>query len=295
MTTSFSIPVPDHYDLDMTCHSHGWKYLSPFAWDEGDQSLHFTSSVEGRSADIRVRQTGDQIHAAVDSKGETTESFVKAAEKIVVRSLSLDVETVDLLETAKRFKPEYAELITMGAGRLLRAPTLWEDAAKTLFTTNCTWALTCQMCAAACSADFSEPTTSGVHPFPGPEKISRHSAAELKELIPVGYRADYLVELAKIFADDPGLQHIESGSYSYKDADKIVRSIKGFGNYATAHLLIMSGYFNEIPVDTVVVAYLKKHHRVRKPQSFINRTYGRWGKYKWWGLRLEQIALRQAK
>lgn len=289
MTMSLSIPVPDHYDLEMTCHSHGWRYLSPFAWDDVDQSLSFASRVEGRSVDIRVRQKGDQVYAILDCNGDTMESFVKEAETIVARSLSLNVDTGDLLETAERFNPDYAECIRMGAGRLLRASTLWEDAAKTLLTTNCTWALTTQMCAAACSANFSEPTPSGSHPFPGPEKISRLSVVELKELMPVGYRAGYLVELAKLFADDPGLQDIESGNYSYKEADKLVRSIKGFGNYATAHLLIMSGYFNEIPVDTVVVAYLKKHHRVRKPQSFINRTYGRWGKNKWWGLRLEQI------
>ncbi len=295
MTTSLSISVPDHYDLAMTCHSHGWKHLSPFGWEEANQSLNFAASVKGRSVDISVSQRGDQIHAVLDCTGERTASFVKEAENIVTRSLSLDVETGDILKTAERFNPDYAELIKKGAGRLLRSPTLWEDAAKTLFTTNCTWALTCQMAGAACSAFFSEPAPSGAYPFPGPEKIAGLSGAELKKLIPIGYRADYLVELASRFADDPGLQQIESGGYSYKDADKLVRSIKGFGNYATAHLLIMSGYFNEIPVDTVVVAYLKKYHRVRKPQSFINRTYGKWGKYKWWGLRLEQLLARETE
>jgi hypothetical protein len=34
----------------------------------------------------------------------------------------------------------------MRAGRLLVSPTVWEDLAKTLLTTNTTWGATVQMC-----------------------------------------------------------------------------------------------------------------------------------------------------
>ena len=73
----------------------------------------------------------------------------------------------------------------------------------------------------------------------------------------------------------------------------MVRQLKGFADYATAHLLVLAGYYNEIPIDTVIVSYLKKNHRVRKPKSFIDRHYRRWGKYKWWGLKLEKMLKRQ--
>ena len=36
----------------------------------------------------------------------------------------------------------FAWVARRGAGRILRAPTLFEDAVKVLATTNCTWALT---------------------------------------------------------------------------------------------------------------------------------------------------------
>ena len=112
-------------------------------------------------------------------------------------------------------------------------------------------------------------------------------------MMPIGYRAEYFISLAKRFHEDPYLQDIELNSFEYKDADKLVRAIKGFGDYAVAHLLIMSGYYNEVPIDTVVVSYLKENYRVRKPQSFIDRTYKRWGHYKWWGLKLEKIIKQQ--
>jgi len=69
--------------------------------------------------------------------------------------------------------------------------------------------------------------------------------------------------------------------------------LKGFGDYAVAHLLILCGYFDKIPIDTVVVSYLKKNYRVRKPESFINRTYRKWREYKWWGLKLEKMIKQQ--
>jgi hypothetical protein len=58
-------------------------------------------------------------------------------------------------------------------------------------------------------------------------------------------------------------------------------------------MLILTGYYAKIPVDTVVVSYLKENHRVRKPQSFIDRHYRKWGKYKWWGMKLEKILLQK--
>lgn len=289
MTTQIQLLTPNHYNLAMTCHAHGWKYLAPFKWDEAKQCLRFATYIEEAPVDITVRQLKTKIFANIDCHIMLTSSMESEAQKMVTRVLGLNVDTTDMLNISEKVGPEYVAVLKQGAGRLLKSPTLWEDAAKTLFTTNCTWALTTQMCTAVCSETFSDPAPSGNYPFPGPEKIIHYSADQLKQLIPIGYRADYLIGLAELFVRDPSLQNIESSQLTHKEADKLVRGIKGFGNYATAHLLIMSGYYEAIPVDTVVVAYLKKHHRVRKPHSFINRTYKKWGKYKWWGFKLETI------
>ena len=89
----------------------------------------------------------------------------------------------------------------------------------------------------------------------------------------------YLVELAKRFSEDPLLGNIESNGHDYKTAYQCGINSKGFGNYTCNHLLVLAGYFNKIPVDTVVVSYLKRNYRVRKPESFIQRKYGKWGRY----------------
>jgi 3-methyladenine DNA glycosylase/8-oxoguanine DNA glycosylase len=287
--TTITFKCPKYYDLYMTCHVHGWKNLAPFSWDDAKNVLQFAALVENQPVDIKAEQSRQTLKATITSHKKLSRSSKSKAKTIITRSLGLDIDISELLGVAKKTGQQYVKLIKKGAGRLLRAPTLWEDAAKTLFTTNGTWALTQKMCESACSKTFIKPTPSGAFPFPSPDKFVKYQPAELKQLMPVGYRAGYLKPLSKTFADDPTLEQVETNGFDYNSADKLVRDLKGFADYATAHLLILAGYYNEIPIDTVVVSYLKKNHRVRKPKSFIDRHYNKWGKYKWWGFKLEKM------
>jgi len=290
---TIELGTPDHYDLSMTCHAHGWMKLAPFRWDQGSKTLHFSVFIDDIPIDIDTFQEGSKIVASITSCINLTDDQIDSAVKVISRALDLNTSTNDLLETAERIGQEYVCIIKKGAGRLLHSPTLWEDAVKTLFTTNCTWSLTQKMCDAACSERFSWAAPSGTFPFPSPHTFAKYTTVQIKKMIPVGYRSEYLIPLANRFTQDPILSDIETNGYNYQEADKLVRSLKGFGDYGVAHLLILSGYFNEIPIDTVVVSYLKKNYRVRKPKSFINRTYRKWKKYKWWGLKLEKIIQQQ--
>jgi N-glycosylase/DNA lyase len=213
---------------------------------------------------------------------------------MIRRCLGLDLAIDPMLKAAEKAGLEYVKLIENGAGRLLRSPTLWEDAAKTLFTTNCTWALTQKMCNAACSGAFTDPAPSGKHPFPCPDRLCSYPENQLKAMLPVGYRAGYLKELGDRFSKDPDLRGLEVNGYDYDQADQIVRRSKGFADYACSQLLVFAGFYDEIPVDTTVVAYLKRNHpRVRKHKAFIDRRYRKWGPYKWWGYKFDTMLARQ--
>jgi N-glycosylase/DNA lyase len=176
---------------------------------------------------------------------------------------------------------------------MLRSPTLWEDAAKTLFTTNCSWSLTKKMCAALCSERFVPSTPSGTHPFPPPQPIAACPPEKLKDIAPVGYRAAYVKALADRFITDPYLHNLESDGLDYRSADNIVRDLLGFADYACAHLLVLAGYFDKIPIDTTVVSFLKENYRVRKPHSFVARHYRKWGSDRWWGYKLDRMNTNQ--
>jgi len=291
--TTITIRCAEFYNLHMTCHAHGWKNLAPFKWSDESKSLSFAAFIGEEPVDIEVIQNGSSLKATLHSHRKLDQKLLDEARQTITRSLDLNTETDRLLEVAEKFGEDYVKLIENGAGRMLHAPTLWEDAAKTLFTTNCSWSLTKKMCESACSERFSEPAPSGCYPFPSAEKLSDYSAKNIGRLMPVGYRADYLIDLAKRFSEDPFLGNIESNGYDYKSAYQHVINSRGFGDYACNHLLVLAGYFDRIPVDTVVVSYLKKNYRVRKPESFIKRKYGKWGKYMFWGLKLEKMLKRQ--
>ena len=273
----------------MVCHTHGWQNLAPFNWDDSNRHLSFAVYIDSESIDISVSQRNYCIEAFISSNSKISKTLRERLKAVIIRSLALDVDTTELLLQAEKIGSKYADLVKQGAGRLLRAPTLWEDAAKTLFTTNCSWALTKKMCGAVCSNLFVTQTPSGNYPFPPPAKFLKYDELSLKKPMPIGYRAGYFISLAKQFANDPNPNGIDNGISDSATALKMISQFEGFGSYASNHMLILTGFFDKIPIDTVVISYLKRAHRVRKPESFIKRHYRKWGAYSWWGFKLEKM------
>ena len=291
LTLEFKKPL--YYNLRSTCQSHGWVNLAPFKYDGKRNILNFALNVTNQSYDIFVEEVDSKIITTIISEDDYNEKEKNKIKNAVIRILDLRTDTSQLLRKAEKFGEEYVTLIKNGAGRLLRSSTLWEDAAKTLFTTNCSWALTKKMCEAACSKEFVRKTPYGIYPFPDSRAFLEFSSNEIRSLIPLGYRADYFLSLSKIFSKYTVINEIENGEFTFEEAYKQINSLKGFGEYATSHLLILTGYFNKIPIDTVVTSYLKRNYSFRKTQSFIDRHYGKWGDYKWWGLKLEKMLKKQ--
>ncbi len=251
-TTRVYLKPPSCYSLSTTCHAHGWIDLRPFHWHSDSSTLRFAAAVAGDSVDVRVREGKAAISVTLSSHRPLPRAAKQQVVSGVRRSLGLDMDTRGLLSVARGIGSQYEQLVRSGVGRMLRGCSLWEDAAKTLFTTNCSWALTRKMAASSCSSRFSRPTPSGAHPFPLPETLAGHSPEELRELLPVGYRAEYLHHLSRRFVEDPTFSSIENDRLSQEAAYRAARSLLGFGPYAADHLMLIMGYFDQIPVETFV-------------------------------------------
>jgi len=283
-----SLIPPRHYSLRHTIHAHGWYQLAPFRWDEKRGELEFPVLNGAEAIDVSVRQNR-KIDVALTSHRRLSAKARSIVIERVRRSLDLDADTRELLDAAHAAGENYAQMIRGGAGRRHRGATLWEDAAKTLFTTNCTWGLTIKMAEAACTERFSVASPAGRFPFPAPEALLKHDAAALKAMMPVGYRAGFLRALSENFAADPGLKNLESPGTAHDDAYAAVNALDGFGPYATGHLLMMAGHFHHIPIDTVATSFVRKAFGARNAESFIRRRYAKWGRFRFWGFRLDQI------
>ena len=286
-------PCPARYSLYVTCHTHGWTYLAPFAWDDAQAALEFAIALPDQSVDVKAVQADSQVRVTIESKRRVGAASRRLLDAAVIRSLGLRVDTDALFGAAADHRAAYRRLIEKGAGRLLRGATLWEDAAKTLFTTNCSWEMTEKMCERICSETFTAPAPSGRYPFPPPSTLVGHTPSELRQKMPIGYRDDYLKALAHRFAGDPTLGDIETAPLSYDDAYKRVSSLRGFGPYARPHLLLLVGHYERIPVDTVETAYIKSNHRCRDVEKFAAKHYRAWGRHQWWGYKLEKMLRRR--
>ncbi|MBI3325123.1 MAG: hypothetical protein HYZ81_00240 [Nitrospinae bacterium] len=87
--------------------------------------------------------------------------------------------------------------LTAGWGRLLRSPTMFEDVIKTICTTNTRWSGTKRMIAKLVTTlgdRYAEHST--LHAFPTPEAIARAQPAVFTTVIPLGYRAASIQQLA---------------------------------------------------------------------------------------------------
>src|SRR4029079_11342533 len=91
------------------------------------------------------------------------------AEARVGRMLHLDAP-LDAFHRLCRSDPSLRWIAKLGLGRLLRAQDLWEDAFKTLLTTNCTWKQTVSMVGRL--VDLLGPrSATGRRAFPAPEAV----------------------------------------------------------------------------------------------------------------------------
>jgi N-glycosylase/DNA lyase len=291
--TTLQFKPPSCYDLSTTCHAHGWRYLAPFDWDESRGVISFALLVDDHPVDVFAWQRRAHLSAQVHSGATLQESEKLYLRLCIKRALDLDTDTTALLALANSIDKRLARLVKNGAGRMLRSPTAWEDAAKTLFTTNCSWSLTAKMAQSACSPGFAPPSPAGRFPFPVPTTIASATEAHLKKSLSVGYRAGYLRRLAAAFSPAGPLHGVDLTRLGRLPAQTLLASLAGFGPYATNHMMLLSGYYREIPVDTVVTSYLKQLHRTRDVHKLIDKKYKAWGDYRWWGLALEKMHYRK--
>lgn len=273
----------------MTCHAHGWKNLFPFTWDEKNNNLLYSMIANDDSIDIIVEQEKDKVIATIISHSILDSSTRRYVRSSIARTIDILTDTSPLLRIAAAVDMNLAELVKSGAGRLLRSPTLWEDAAKTLFTTNCSWSLTRKMVEMSCQKLSSCATPRGRYPFPLPESVVQRTEYEIRRLLPVGYRATYLRQLAKAFSSEGQLHSVDLSGLTYDRAYNLIGALKGFGKYATNHMMVLLGFYRDIPVDSEVTAYLKSVYKASNIGVFIDHKYGAWRDYKWWGLKLDKM------
>ena len=279
--TGFVIPTAPQFSFERTVHSHGWLMLPPFSWDDESGTLGYVYQLAAGDAQrLRIRDAKDGIRVDAPDSPRLTSVARSEIAAAVRRMLNVDWDLSQFYAAMAAHKG-YQWLEAERRGRILIAPSMWEDLAKVLLTTNCSWAQTVNMCRQLCQLGAPHPTFEDSRAFPTAERIAAMAFTEFAEQVRAGYRSAYLYELAQTIADG----RIDLDAWLALDSDamyKAVKSLKGLGDYAAGTLARMYGHFDKIAIDTACLTMFAELHNGGEKGSAadIRAHYARFGRWR---------------
>jgi 3-methyladenine DNA glycosylase/8-oxoguanine DNA glycosylase len=225
--------------LARTLASHGVASLPPMQIDTATWTLDVTLPVPRGARTVRV-SPADERHAHVALLGrDAGESAHRALLAQLRHMFRLDEDLSPFYEIA-RADTELA-WAALGAGRMLRSPTVFEDVVKTICTTNCAWGGTVRMVTALVGELGVPAAGTGLRTFPTPEAMAAAGAAFYKDVARAGYRAAYLRQLADDVASGVlDLELLNDPDLSDDDVEARLLALPGVGPYAAAHVMLTS-------------------------------------------------------
>lgn len=248
-------PVPAGFDLSRTVLSHGWCQLAPTAYDTTKRVLHRTLLLPDAGAlTVSVRERGSGLEASWGRvKGSCDDRVAVKAQ--LRRMLAIDVPVEELYDACAAL-PSLSWVPGSGLGRMLRSPDVWEDLAKQLSTTNCSWALTRLMCRRMVGSLGAE-GPEGERAFPTPAAVLAAGEAHFVEVVRAGYRSRAFVELAAAYPS-LGVARWESPDVSDDEVLRGIKALRGFGPYAAEGMLGLLGRPRGLAIDSWVRAKLPR-------------------------------------
>ena len=290
MPMTYSMKELNGIDVSPILRSHGWVFLAPVENNETD--IRFPVILQAGSI-VTVRITAGGKPTVVETNERLSFKRKDELDEIIRHMLSLDFPLNEFQAMCSQKKATILlRLARRGWGRMFRSPTFWEDAVKTLCTTNASWGYTEKMCRNLCD-QLGKTAPSGLKTFPAPEKVIRCGERRLKEKVGMGYRSKSLTRLAKsaISGKVPWLLDFTKAPDA-QTAEEEISSWLGFGPYATRHLLVLMGFHEYLPIDREVGTHLG----IRKPgdndSKLDSNHFEDWGRFRFTAYKLTRVANR---
>ena len=229
--THIVVAAPPQFDFVATVHSHGWLTLPPYSWDADSESLRYILQTRaGAVLRLEICASDQGLRVDLPHCDRISQALECEIGTAVKRMLNLDWDLRPFY-AAMRAHAGYDWLERERRGRILVCPSLWEDLAKVLLTTNCSWSQTVNMTSQLCQLGKPHASLAGCHAFPSPQRIADMAFDDLAQSVRAGYRTAWRHELARKIAngeiDPEAWRSLDSASLF-----KSVKELKGFGDYA---------------------------------------------------------------
>lgn len=270
------------FSLPAVIRSHGWVRLAPFDSDDDLQRLTYLYRLSsGRVAELSIDETADGVE--VGATGRFGKRSLDEISESVSWMLGLDQDFADFYRLARR-EPKLARVPKLAKGRLLRSPTLFEDTVKTILTTNTSWAGTIRMVRSVVS-QFGDPLRGDPsrRAFPTPEQLASTDEQRLRLEVGLGYRAPYVLELARAVAGGKlELESLKGSEIPTEELRDRLLSIKGVGAYAAANLLMLLGRYDYLTIDSWALKVVSHEWHAGEPieAEQVQRAFESWGEWK---------------
>jgi len=279
-----TIPTPLTFSFRRTARSHGWYDLPPFELNQ--ESWTLTRVVDlGSARPVTVDISEDQRGIKVCINRNVGSRNLEKISRDVRHMLRLD-DDITLFYNLVGRDPDFSWIPPSGAGRLLRAPTVFEDTVKMMCTTNCSWALTDKMINSLVNA-LGRDAGKNRRTFPGAEVMASMPEKFYRDEVRAGYRAPYLKEFAeRVAAAEIDVEGWLTSELPTAELKREMKRIKGIGDYAAENMLKLVGRYDGLALDSWVRDKFSRMHNGTRTASDkkINRYYSRFGE--WRGLAL---------
>jgi len=265
------IPLPRSFQFDAVVRSHGWYDLLPFSYDAERSVLTTAVAIGARAFPVTFRANRERLEIRCEGGAR------REIRRIASRIFSLNI---DLDHSATFFSGDsnLMRALARGGGRMLRAPTAFEDAVKVLFTTNCSWEATRGMVTRLIALAGPEGRA-----FPSPSAIAPLSPARLKSQVRCGYRAEALSRFARrVDSGKLDLSRWEDERLPSESLREAILAEHGFGPYAAENLLRIFGRHDFLALDSWVRKKYRQLYPGKKSSTdgSIARRYKRFGEFR---------------
>ena len=263
-------------DLWRTLSSHGVADLPPNVIDDQARTFETTLALpRNRARTIRIR-AGRPGRVLVEGEGIAASDgpAVKEAARHILR---LDADLSGFYDAA-RDDPDL-DWACIGAGRMLRSPTVFEDVVKTICTTNCAWSATVRMTTALVEQLGLE-APGGRHAFPTPAAMAEAGEDFYRDTVRAGYRGAYLHALAADVATGAlDLEALNDPELPDDEVAERLLALPGCGPYATAHMMMLLGRYSHLILDSWTRPKYARLNGRKAEDKTIERRFRRYRDY----------------
>jgi 3-methyladenine DNA glycosylase/8-oxoguanine DNA glycosylase len=264
-------------DFARTIVSHGVAELPPNRVDLAGQALETTLPVARGARSVRITAHGKKLRIEGSADPKLTQT--------VRHMFRLDEDLSGFYELVREDDLAWCAL---GAGRMLRSPTVFEDVVKTICTTNTAWSGTRKMTAALVDSVGVE-APGGRRTFPTAEAMADADEAFYRDVVRAGYRGPYLKTLATDVAEERiDLEQLNDPALPDDEVAARLLALPGVGPYAAAHVMLTSlSRYSRLVLDSwtrPTYAKLAGARRALKDATIERRfkRYGEWAGLAFW-------------